>query len=55
MAKYTKFYETITHTTVQVEAQDLDEAQWLFDNEKGTIIDVQETWNTLDIEEVKEG
>lgn len=53
MPKYTKLYETVIHTLVEVEAQDIVEAQWLFDNEKGTIIDVQETANTLDIEEVE--
>lgn len=53
MPTYQKIYETVTHTTVQVEAQDIVEAEWLFNNEKGTVIDVQETANTLDIEEVE--
>lgn len=51
--KYQKIYETVTHTTVEVEAKDIVEAEWMFDNEKGEIIDVQETVNTLDIEEVE--
>ena len=53
MAKYTKLYETVTHTLVEVEARDIVEAEWLFENEKGTIIDVQETVNSLQIEWVE--
>ena len=53
MAKYTKLYETVIHTLVEVEAGDIVEAQWLFENEKGNVIDVQETYNNLDIEEVE--
>lgn len=55
MAKYTKIYENITIVTVEVEAQDIVEAQWLFENEKGTVVSVQETvYSDADIEEVKE-
>lgn len=54
MPKYTKIYENITIITVEVEAQDIVEAEWLFDNEKGTVVDVQETiYNNTDIEEVE--
>ena len=53
MAKYTKLYETVIHTTVEVEAQDIVQAEWMFNNEQGTIIDVQETHNNLPIEWVE--
>ena len=53
MVKYSKLYETVIHTLVEVEAEDIVQAQWLFENEKGTVVDVQETYNNLDIEEVE--
>ena len=54
MAKYTKIYEHITIITVEVEAQDIVEAEWLFENEKGTVVSTQETvYRDADIEEVE--
>jgi hypothetical protein len=54
MPKYTKIYEHITILTVEVEAQDIVEAEWLFENEKGTVVSAQETvYSDADIEEVE--
>ncbi len=54
MAKYQRIYETVNHIIVEVTADSLIEADWLFDNEKGTVVDIQETTNISDTELVKE-
>lgn len=54
MAVYRKVYETVSHIIVEVNADSLIEAEWLFDNEKGTVVDIQETQNSTDIDLVEE-
>jgi hypothetical protein len=54
MPKYQLTYERVTHYLHEVEAPNLEEANELFDKNLSSCIDEQETWNTTDIELVKE-
>lgn len=50
MAKYWMTIEKVTHYLHEVEADSLEEAKALFENNESTCIDEQETWNETDIE-----
>ena len=54
MAKYSITYETVIHHEYHVEADSVEQAQWLFDAEKGTLEGSQESNNSTDIELVEE-
>lgn len=54
MKKYTLTYENVIQHRHEVEAGSLEEARRLFDTNESVCVDTQETWNTTDIEEVKE-
>ena len=54
MAKYSITYETVIHHEYHVEADSVEQAQWLFDAEKGTFEGSQESNNSTDIELVEE-
>lgn len=54
MPTYQMWREKVTHYCYEVEANSIEEAEELFDNDDLEPVDEQETWNTTDIEEVKE-
>ena len=54
MPKYQLTYERVTHWLHEVEAKNLEEAKKLFERNLSSCIDEQESYNTTDIELVKE-
>lgn len=51
MPKYQVWYERVTHWLHEVEAESPEEAKLLFEQNMGTCVDEQETYNRSDVEE----
>jgi hypothetical protein len=54
VAKYTITYEEVIHREYHVEADSLEQAQLMFDNDEGTLEGSQESFNATDIELVED-